>query len=119
MDRRTFKIVWAIFIAYIVGSVVYEIATGRDLFSDNHYNTAGRIVSGVILVAASVFFFYMWRDTRRIERQHAMRRTNDLLSGSSIPHRCPVMDGEAQCIEPEGHGGPHDFRFDYDDPEDV
>lgn len=73
MNRRAFRIGFAIFIAYIVGSVLYEIATGRDLFSDNHYNTAGRIASGIVLVAASVFFIYMWRETRQIEREHEKR----------------------------------------------
>jgi hypothetical protein len=43
--------------------------------------------------------------------------SSSILEGS-IPARCPERDGEAQCIEPEGHGGAHDFRYDYDDEED-
>jgi hypothetical protein len=40
------------------------------------------------------------------------------LHRGTIPYRCPATDHEAQCIEPEGHSGPHDFRYDYDLEED-
>lgn len=96
-------IVWAWFIF----SALYTVLTGDVLWSNVHYQTGGRIVAGASVVIVLGLAISMFRVERRWKRERRKFR-------SSIPHRCPARDGEAQCIEAEGHEGPHDYRFDYD-----
>lgn len=93
---------WAVLICLVtIPSGIYTIATGDTLFTNVTYNVPGRILVALSLIAVGVFAIYAIRADRRLS--------------ASIPHRCGEYDGEARCIEVEGHDGPHDFRFDYPD----
>lgn len=58
----------------VVASTLYTVLTGDSIGTNLHYNTLGRVVTGIVFVVILIYGIYSWRRLRELDRKIEARK---------------------------------------------
>lgn len=65
------RVIWPLLVLFALGSVIYTVFTGESLGTDTHYNTLGRVLSGVAGIVFAGVCIWSYRVNRSLDKRLA------------------------------------------------